>query len=94
MGSIARMDPKLPSKCRDVSWASPLTPNSKSFFPNINNFYDNNFYENKFIRLLLLNYNLHIPCLFQLNISLNVDFMAKKCTKSAISQFTTFTKLQ
>ena len=32
MGSIARMDPKLPSKCRDVSWASPLTPNSKSFF--------------------------------------------------------------
>ena len=54
MGSIARMDPKLPSKCRDVSWASPLTPNSKSFFPNINNFY-----ENKFIRLLLLNYIFH-----------------------------------
>ena len=33
MGSIARMDIKLPSKCRDVSWPSPKTPNSKSFFP-------------------------------------------------------------
>ena len=32
MGSIGRMDPKLSSKCRDVSWPSPPTPNSKSFF--------------------------------------------------------------
>ena len=32
MGSIARMNPKLPPKCRDVSWPSPPTPNSKSFF--------------------------------------------------------------
>ena len=32
IGSIARMDPKLPSKCRDVSWPSAPTPNSKSFF--------------------------------------------------------------
>ena len=41
--------------------------------------------------------NIHIRCLFRLNISLNVDFMAKKpqkCTKSAISQFETFTQLQ
>ena len=29
---IARMDPKLPSKCQNVSWPSPPTPNSKSFF--------------------------------------------------------------
>ena len=34
MGTIASMDPKLPSKCRDVSWPSPPTPNSKSFFQN------------------------------------------------------------
>ena len=33
MGSIARMDPKLPSKCWDVSWPSPPTPSSKYFFP-------------------------------------------------------------
>ena len=26
MGSIARMDPKLPSKCRDVSKVKSLTP--------------------------------------------------------------------
>ena len=32
MGSIAPMDPKLPSKCRDVSLPSPPTPSSKSFF--------------------------------------------------------------
>ena len=32
MGSIARMDLKLPLKCQDVSWPSPLTPNLKSFF--------------------------------------------------------------
>ena len=32
MGSIARMNLKHPSKCRDVSWPSPPTPNSKSFF--------------------------------------------------------------
>ena len=32
MGSIARMDPKLPSKFRDVSWPSPPTPNSKLIF--------------------------------------------------------------
>ena len=32
MGSIARMDPKIPLKCRDVSWPSPSTPSSKSFF--------------------------------------------------------------
>ena len=28
MGSIARMDPKLTSKCRDVSWPSLPTPSS------------------------------------------------------------------
>ena len=33
MGSNAHMDPKLPSKFRDVSWPSPPTPSSKSFFP-------------------------------------------------------------
>ena len=27
MGSIARMDPKLPLKCQDVSWPSRPTPN-------------------------------------------------------------------
>ena len=32
MGSIASMDLQLPSKCRGVSWPSPPTPNSKSFF--------------------------------------------------------------
>ena len=32
MGNIARMDEKLPSKCRDVSWPFPPTPSSKSFF--------------------------------------------------------------
>ena len=32
MGSIARMDPKLPSKFLDVSWPSSPTPSSKSFF--------------------------------------------------------------
>ena len=31
MGNIARMNPKIPSKCRDVSWRSPPTPSSKSF---------------------------------------------------------------
>ena len=35
MGSIARMDPKLPSKCQDVSWPSLPTPNSKSFFSKV-----------------------------------------------------------
>ena len=35
MGSIARMDPKLPSKCWDVSWPSSPTPNSKSFFSKV-----------------------------------------------------------
>ena len=35
MGSIARMDPKLPSKCWDVSWPSPPTPSSKSFFSKV-----------------------------------------------------------
>ena len=33
MGNMPRMDPKLPSKCQDVSWPSPPTPSSKSFFP-------------------------------------------------------------
>ena len=33
MGSITRMDSKLPSKCRDVFWPSSPTPRSKSFFP-------------------------------------------------------------
>ena len=33
MGSIARMDLKLPSKFRDVSWPFPTTPNSKTCFP-------------------------------------------------------------
>ena len=32
MGSIARMDPKLPSKWQDVSWPSPPTPNAKYIF--------------------------------------------------------------
>ena len=32
MGSNARMDLKLPSKFWDVSWPSPPTPSSKSFF--------------------------------------------------------------
>ena len=32
MGSIVRVYPKLPSTCRDVSWPSPPTPSSKSFF--------------------------------------------------------------
>ena len=32
MGSIARIDLKVPSKCWDVSWPSPPTPNSKYFF--------------------------------------------------------------
>ena len=50
------------------------------------------FNETKFIRLVLSIYNLHIIFLFQLNISLNVDFMAKKCTKSAIPQFAIFTQ--
>ena len=31
MGSIARMDLKLPSKFRDVSWPSPATPNLNFF---------------------------------------------------------------
>ena len=35
MGSIARLNPKLPLKCSDVSWPSPLTPNSKSFFSKV-----------------------------------------------------------
>ena len=35
MGSIERMDPKLPSKCRDVSWPSPPIPSSKSFFSKV-----------------------------------------------------------
>ena len=35
MGSIARMDPKLPLKSQDVSWPSPPTPNSKSFFQSL-----------------------------------------------------------
>ena len=26
MGSIARMDSKLPTKCQDVSWPTPPTP--------------------------------------------------------------------
>ena len=34
VGDNARMDPKLPLKCRDVSWPSPPTPSSKSFFQN------------------------------------------------------------
>ena len=32
MGSIARMELKLPSKFRDVFWPSPPTSNLKSFF--------------------------------------------------------------
>ena len=32
MGSIARMDPKLPQKYRKVSWPSRSTPRWKSFF--------------------------------------------------------------
>ena len=36
LGNIARMDPKLSSKCRDVSWPSPPTPSSKSFPPPLN----------------------------------------------------------
>ena len=35
MGNIVRMGPKLPSKCRDVSWPSPPTPNSNLFFQNV-----------------------------------------------------------
>ena len=31
MGNIGRMEPKLPLKCRDVSWTSLPTPSSKSF---------------------------------------------------------------
>ena len=34
MGNIARMDPKLSSKCRDVSWPSPSTPSSNPFVQN------------------------------------------------------------
>ena len=35
MGNIARIDPKLSSKCRDMSWSSPPTsPSSNSFFQN------------------------------------------------------------
>ena len=34
MRNIASMNPKLPSKCRDVSWHSPPTLSSKSFFQN------------------------------------------------------------
>ena len=29
MGNIARIDPKPPTKCRDVSWPFPPTPSSK-----------------------------------------------------------------
>ena len=29
MGSIARMDPKLSTKCRDVSWPSPSNPSER-----------------------------------------------------------------
>ena len=32
MGCNARMDLKLPSECRDVSWPSPPISSSKSFF--------------------------------------------------------------
>ena len=47
---------------------------------------------------LFVKYYKSLHSLFKLNVSLNVDFIAKKkpkkCTTSAISQFATFTQLQ
>ena len=79
MGNVVPMDSKLASIQPD--W---LRYGQKTYALIWNNWYFRDFLAHKLAKYQYFfnsSVNLHILCLFQLNISLNMDFMAKKHQK-------------